>query len=250
MRAAQESHLRPQRADGKGKFTEGDGKQPGVGRRPTTSSGDRPISAYPNGNGTAAPKLPAHLFPGLEPKPFPGAELRGDLKAAPGASGSHIRPNPSGSPLRAGAKSPTSSSGGRPLSVRPRSLSSGASSLGNQLGVIGQEWPARLSSNSTPWTSPATSWPAAGAVAPRDQVLKSAALVARILDLLDFPDPKYDERKRLKKQRRSLLHVALTCKSVSLPAIKVLWRRLDNILPLLRLLPSFGERGGKWVSAF
>ncbi|KAJ7480695.1 hypothetical protein FB451DRAFT_1446679 [Mycena latifolia] len=46
----------------------------------------------------------------------------------------------------------------------------------------------------------------------------------------------------LKAARKDLLAVALTCKTLSLSAIKLLWRRLDNFAPLLSLSPSFKHR--------
>ncbi|KAJ7250151.1 hypothetical protein B0H12DRAFT_680349 [Mycena haematopus] len=121
----------------------------------------------------------------------------------------------------------------RPMSPgRPRSLSSS--------GSAPHEWPPR-SPSSTPWTTPANSWPSSG-IPPRDQVLRSAALVSKILEHIECgPD-----RRSLKAQRQSLLWIALTCKAVSLTAIKFLWRRLDNVLPLLHLLPTFNEKNGKY----
>ncbi|KAJ6459626.1 hypothetical protein C8R45DRAFT_553506 [Mycena sanguinolenta] len=119
-------------------------------------------------------------------------------------------------------------------SGRPRSMSSSN-------GSVPHEWPPR-SPGTTPWTTPNNSFPASGGIPPRDQVLRSAALLSRILEHIDCgPD-----RRSLKAQRQSLLWIALSCKSVSLTAIKFLWRRLDNALPLLLLLPTFSEKNGKY----
>ncbi|KAK7008070.1 hypothetical protein R3P38DRAFT_1625990 [Favolaschia claudopus] len=50
----------------------------------------------------------------------------------------------------------------------------------------------------------------------------------------------------LRRDRHSLLQVALTCRALSPSATKFLWRSLGNLLPLLQLLPSFTERNGTY----
>ncbi|KAJ7776355.1 hypothetical protein B0H16DRAFT_1506472 [Mycena metata] len=52
----------------------------------------------------------------------------------------------------------------------------------------------------------------------------------------DPPDPDVIPSRSL---RRSLLSFGLTCRALSEPALKVLWHRLDNLIPLLKLLPRF-----------
>ncbi|KAJ7193144.1 hypothetical protein GGX14DRAFT_593264, partial [Mycena pura] len=74
----------------------------------------------------------------------------------------------------------------------------------------------------------------------RELCLRNSDLLEEILGLLSSAsDPQ-----ELESQRQTLLWIALTCKDFLPSAIKFLWRRLDNLLPLLRLLPSFTERGG------
>ncbi|KAJ7152492.1 hypothetical protein C8R46DRAFT_962184 [Mycena filopes] len=74
----------------------------------------------------------------------------------------------------------------------------------------------------------------------QEQCLRNADLLEEILDHL----PSGGDREDLQAHRRSLLWIALTCKDFSPSAVKFLWRRLDNLLPLLRLLPAFAMRDG------
>ncbi|KAJ7483254.1 hypothetical protein FB451DRAFT_1438915 [Mycena latifolia] len=78
------------------------------------------------------------------------------------------------------------------------------------------------------------------AVDAREQCLRNSDLLEEILDHLSSAS----DRQELETQRQTLLWIASTCKDFSPSAIKFLWRRLDNLLPLLRLLPSFTERDG------
>jgi len=48
--------------------------------------------------------------------------------------------------------------------------------------------------------------------------------------------------------RHNLLHVALTCKAFLEPALDRIWRRLDSLFPLLKILPSFIQSDGTYVS--
>ena len=50
--------------------------------------------------------------------------------------------------------------------------------------------------------------------------------------------------------RRNLLWVALTCKAFLEPALDRLWRSLDSLFPLLRILPSFTQSDETYVSFF
>ncbi|KAF7340366.1 hypothetical protein MVEN_01956000 [Mycena venus] len=120
-------------------------------------------------------------------------------------------------------------------SGRPRSLSSSTGTSAPN------DWPPRVSSMTTPWTTPANSWPTMD-LSPRDQCLRNSALFGKILSHIE---PGTDLGS-LKAQRQSLLWIALTCRTISPTAIKYLWRRLDNLLPLLYLLPSFTKRNSKY----
>ncbi|KAJ7501232.1 hypothetical protein B0H11DRAFT_756704 [Mycena galericulata] len=77
-------------------------------------------------------------------------------------------------------------------------------------------------------------------VAAREQCLRNSDIVEEILDHITSASDSID----LATTRRTLFSVALTCKGFSPSAVKFLWRRLDNMRPLLRLLPSFRERDG------
>ena len=57
-----------------------------------------------------------------------------------------------------------------------------------------------------------------------------------ICEFLDLEDP-VDLEKDVK--RETLARCARVCKAFYLPAIRVLWRRLYDLFPLLFLLPSF-----------
>ncbi|KAJ7601550.1 hypothetical protein DFH06DRAFT_1262085, partial [Mycena polygramma] len=71
----------------------------------------------------------------------------------------------------------------------------------------------------------------------REQCLQNPDLIAEILGHL-FDSSRLDHVDR-KAERCSLLCSALMCRAMSPSAVKLLWRRLDNLVPLLRLLPSF-----------
>ncbi|KAF9484254.1 hypothetical protein BDN70DRAFT_825915 [Pholiota conissans] len=47
--------------------------------------------------------------------------------------------------------------------------------------------------------------------------------------------------------RRTLLRLALTCKAFLEPALDRLWRSLDSLFPLLKILPAFGKSDGTYV---
>ncbi|KAJ7075372.1 hypothetical protein B0H15DRAFT_1010764 [Mycena belliarum] len=75
---------------------------------------------------------------------------------------------------------------------------------------------------------------------PQDQCLRNSDLFEQILHQMWVPtDGAAHRASQLKAFRRSLLAAALTCRDFSLSAVKLIWRSLDNLLPLLRLLPSF-----------
>lgn len=66
--------------------------------------------------------------------------------------------------------------------------------------------------------------------------------------LHDEQDNNSTEAARTSKQ--NLLWVALTCKAFLEPALDRLWRSLDSLFPLLRILPSFTQSDGTYVSFF
>ncbi|KAF9531201.1 hypothetical protein CPB83DRAFT_809583 [Crepidotus variabilis] len=51
----------------------------------------------------------------------------------------------------------------------------------------------------------------------------------------------------LHRTRQTLLSTALTCKRLLEPALDRLWRHLDSLFPLLKLLPAFVRSDGTWV---
>ncbi|KAJ7938726.1 hypothetical protein B0H13DRAFT_2301361 [Mycena leptocephala] len=73
-----------------------------------------------------------------------------------------------------------------------------------------------------------------------EQCLRNSDLLDKIMDHVASPqDPSH-----LAAKRKCLWSAALTCKAFLPSATRSLWRRLDNLLPLLQLLPSFTARGG------
>ncbi|KAJ7098948.1 hypothetical protein C8R44DRAFT_810954 [Mycena epipterygia] len=75
-------------------------------------------------------------------------------------------------------------------------------------------------------------------VAPREQCLQNSDLIGEILShIASDPDD-------LQTQQQSLSWIASTCKDFHPTALRLLWRKLDNLLPLLYLLPSFTEVDG------
>jgi hypothetical protein len=56
--------------------------------------------------------------------------------------------------------------------------------------------------------------------------------------------------KEFRRRRKHLLWTALSCKAFSSHALDVLWRELDSLLPLLKLLPGLRRLGDSdvWVS--
>ncbi|KAJ7159522.1 hypothetical protein C8R46DRAFT_1286734 [Mycena filopes] len=76
----------------------------------------------------------------------------------------------------------------------------------------------------------------------QEQCLRNADLLQEILEYLS----PVAYCSNLQETRQSLLWIAQTCKDFTPSAVKILWRRLDNILPLLRLLPAFAMRGGTY----
>jgi hypothetical protein len=50
--------------------------------------------------------------------------------------------------------------------------------------------------------------------------------------------------------KRNLLRLALTCKAFLEPALDRLWRSLDCLFPLLKILPAFAQSDGTYVGFF
>ncbi|KAJ6474427.1 hypothetical protein C8R47DRAFT_1221146 [Mycena vitilis] len=76
----------------------------------------------------------------------------------------------------------------------------------------------------------------------REQCLRNSDLIGEILEHVSQSSG--SDRDNLKAERRSLLSIASTCKAMAPSAIRLLWRRLDNLMPLLQLLPAFRARNG------
>ncbi|KAJ6564706.1 hypothetical protein B0H19DRAFT_82069 [Mycena capillaripes] len=80
-------------------------------------------------------------------------------------------------------------------------------------------------------------------VSPQEQCLRNSDLLDQILRLLaPLDEPPQD----LRVARNNLYRAALTSRAFSFSAIKLLWQRLDNLLPLIRLLP-FKHSGRVYV---
>ena len=73
-------------------------------------------------------------------------------------------------------------------------------------------------------------------------------ILDEICDYLHDEEDISSEAARTSKQ--NLLLVALTCKSFLEPALDRLWRSLDSLFPLLKILPSFTQSDGTHVSLF
>ncbi|KAJ7198035.1 hypothetical protein B0H12DRAFT_1331367 [Mycena haematopus] len=75
----------------------------------------------------------------------------------------------------------------------------------------------------------------------RDQCLRNQDLLQEILSFGAVTSTD------LRSTRRMLYYAALTSKLFSECAVKLLWRRLSHILPLLRLLPTFALEGKAYI---
>ncbi|KAJ7633966.1 hypothetical protein B0H17DRAFT_510921 [Mycena rosella] len=79
--------------------------------------------------------------------------------------------------------------------------------------------------------------------AAREQCLQNSDLVEQLLPQITSDGMSVAQ---LKSARKDLLSVALTCKTLRPSAIRLLWRRLDNLVPLLSLCPSFQLTGPRY----
>lgn len=59
----------------------------------------------------------------------------------------------------------------------------------------------------------------------------------------------HDEQDGL-TSKQNLLWAGLTCKAFLEPALDRLWSSLDSLFPLLKILPSFVQSDGTYVSFF
>ncbi|KAJ7912971.1 hypothetical protein B0H13DRAFT_2005647 [Mycena leptocephala] len=139
-----------------------------------------------------------------------------------------------------GPRHRTSSSGGHKMSS---SLSSGVGSMSPPpLPSSGVHHISSASLSSGVRSTSLPRLPGGVHIPAREQCLRNKNLLARILDHISSETDCHN----LKAQRRAFLCIALTCKVLCKSAIKFLWRRLDNLLPLLRLLSSFTTRNGRY----
>lgn len=60
--------------------------------------------------------------------------------------------------------------------------------------------------------------------------------------------PEDNESHSRRQIRRKLCSLAVMCKAFMGPALDQLWRSLDSLFPLLKLLPAFKMSDGTWVS--
>jgi len=95
-------------------------------------------------------------------------------------------------------------------------------------------------------------------VAPVTEIPKSALprlpfhsnpdILDEICDYLSYEFDDYD-MDEISRSRKSLLWVALACKAFLEPALDRLWRQLDSLFPLLKVLPAFIQSDGTYVSS-
>ncbi|KAH9474473.1 hypothetical protein JR316_0012932 [Psilocybe cubensis] len=75
-------------------------------------------------------------------------------------------------------------------------------------------------------------------------------MTPKTFDITSFnqflPEDDQDIHNR-KQNRRKLCSLAVMCKSFMVPALDQLWRSLDSLFPLLKLLPAFKMTDGTWV---
>jgi hypothetical protein len=84
---------------------------------------------------------------------------------------------------------------------------------------------------------------AARSVQPHSVLTDPALLRAIFEHLIDAKD----ERDVVVHARSQLLRLATCCKAFSEPALDLLWRKMDDLLPLLKILPSFERVGDAYV---
>jgi len=80
----------------------------------------------------------------------------------------------------------------------------------------------------------------------KSDLLSNSDVLAYLFAFLE-PDGIVD-RERLVEARKDLLSASLVCSSFRDPALDCLWRFLDSLVPLLRLLPGIKQNGKTYVS--
>ncbi|KAI0710302.1 hypothetical protein C8T65DRAFT_648496, partial [Cerioporus squamosus] len=82
------------------------------------------------------------------------------------------------------------------------------------------------------------------------QVLYTQELLEAIFSQLStgmvHPEDTPEDVKERAEVRCTLARAARVCHAFSEPALDVLWCALDNIIPLLRLIPGFEKRESTW----
>lgn len=68
-------------------------------------------------------------------------------------------------------------------------------------------------------------------------------------DSIQIEADQLDGNDNRRSQNANLLSVALCCKTFTAPSLDHLWKRMDTIIPLLRLLPGTMWVGGSIVRA-
>lgn len=86
-----------------------------------------------------------------------------------------------------------------------------------------------------------------------DSALHNLDILTHIFDVFDTANLSQDwYRTQWFKPDRTvqkfLARAALTCRAFRTPALNALWKKMEGILPLLRLLPAFAEVDNVYVS--
>jgi len=70
-------------------------------------------------------------------------------------------------------------------------------------------------------------------------------------EICDYLSYDYDfDADEISRSKQNLLWVALTCKAFLEPSLDRLWKQLDSLFPLLKVLPAFTQSDGTYVSRF
>ncbi|RPD57354.1 hypothetical protein L226DRAFT_537456 [Lentinus tigrinus ALCF2SS1-7] len=73
------------------------------------------------------------------------------------------------------------------------------------------------------------------------------AIFSQLSTGMQHPDDTPEDVQERAELRRTLARAARVCQTFREAALNVLWCALDNIVPLLRLLPEFQERESEWM---
>jgi len=82
----------------------------------------------------------------------------------------------------------------------------------------------------------------------KDELLTNGDVLSQIVSFL-VPDLA-GTRDSLKASRKELLNVALACSSFKDPALDALWRSLESLVPLVRLISGVALVDQKYVREF